>query len=319
MAHGFTSPHSAYGTTSTQTVHGLTIPHLTHGPTSILTARESNSPYTAHGPTSPYSAYGTTSTLTVYAPTRLMTDNKPISSVSMPRLKIRAHYKHMSEFERGRTIGFKEAGKYIPRLMDCLNPPNYEVPPNFSNTTIAAPKQPCADKTLSTKPWNTGLGNWREQPLPGFHYPGSKGYYPGTIKLGSKTFFFLEDGNHEKDNDTSQILTSSHITGIKYLNNSISAETFANLPLTIKRYIARGVFPTVQVSSGVVQPFYGWGSTRVMSLSRDQHYAVGVDAWHSACLACLCIESKYQASNENDLFKPFVFGHEHPSTGENMI
>ncbi|UYV61580.1 hypothetical protein LAZ67_1005361 [Cordylochernes scorpioides] len=34
----------------------------------------------------------------------------PISTVSMPRRKIRAHYEHMSEFETGRAIGLKEAG-----------------------------------------------------------------------------------------------------------------------------------------------------------------------------------------------------------------
>ncbi|UYV62219.1 Transposase, partial [Cordylochernes scorpioides] len=34
----------------------------------------------------------------------------PISIVSMPRQKIRAHYEHMSEFETGRAIGLKEAG-----------------------------------------------------------------------------------------------------------------------------------------------------------------------------------------------------------------
>ncbi|UYV84223.1 hypothetical protein LAZ67_X001577 [Cordylochernes scorpioides] len=34
----------------------------------------------------------------------------PISTVSRPRRKIRAHYKHMSEFETGRAIGLKEAG-----------------------------------------------------------------------------------------------------------------------------------------------------------------------------------------------------------------
>ncbi|UYV83505.1 K02A2.6-like, partial [Cordylochernes scorpioides] len=33
----------------------------------------------------------------------------PISTVSMPRGKIRAHYEHMSEFETGRAIGLKEA------------------------------------------------------------------------------------------------------------------------------------------------------------------------------------------------------------------
>ncbi|UYV67874.1 hypothetical protein LAZ67_5002322 [Cordylochernes scorpioides] len=31
---------------------------------------------------------------------------------------------------------------------------------------------------------------------------GSKGHFPGTIKLRSKTFFFLEDGNHEKTMET---------------------------------------------------------------------------------------------------------------------
>ncbi|UYV82611.1 hypothetical protein LAZ67_22000131 [Cordylochernes scorpioides] len=35
----------------------------------------------------------------------------PISTVSMPRRKIRAHYEHMSEFETGRAIGLKEAGR----------------------------------------------------------------------------------------------------------------------------------------------------------------------------------------------------------------
>ncbi|UYV71394.1 hypothetical protein LAZ67_8002960 [Cordylochernes scorpioides] len=34
----------------------------------------------------------------------------PISTVSMPRRKIRAHYEQMSEFETGRAIGLKEAG-----------------------------------------------------------------------------------------------------------------------------------------------------------------------------------------------------------------
>ncbi|UYV75100.1 hypothetical protein LAZ67_12002467 [Cordylochernes scorpioides] len=34
----------------------------------------------------------------------------PISTVSMPRRKIRAYYEHMSEFETGRVIGLKEAG-----------------------------------------------------------------------------------------------------------------------------------------------------------------------------------------------------------------
>ncbi|UYV76601.1 hypothetical protein LAZ67_14001425, partial [Cordylochernes scorpioides] len=34
----------------------------------------------------------------------------PISTVSMPRRKIRAHYEHMSEFDTGRAIGLKEAG-----------------------------------------------------------------------------------------------------------------------------------------------------------------------------------------------------------------
>ncbi|UYV82953.1 B3GNT1 [Cordylochernes scorpioides] len=34
----------------------------------------------------------------------------PISTVSMPRRKIRAPYEHMSEFETGRAIGLKEAG-----------------------------------------------------------------------------------------------------------------------------------------------------------------------------------------------------------------
>ncbi|UYV70155.1 hypothetical protein LAZ67_7002015, partial [Cordylochernes scorpioides] len=34
----------------------------------------------------------------------------PISTVSMPSRKIRAHYEHMSEFETGRAIGLKEAG-----------------------------------------------------------------------------------------------------------------------------------------------------------------------------------------------------------------
>ncbi|UYV81085.1 hypothetical protein LAZ67_19002733 [Cordylochernes scorpioides] len=34
----------------------------------------------------------------------------PISTVSMPRRKIRAHYEQMSEFETGRVIGLKEAG-----------------------------------------------------------------------------------------------------------------------------------------------------------------------------------------------------------------
>ncbi|UYV71668.1 hypothetical protein LAZ67_8004049 [Cordylochernes scorpioides] len=34
----------------------------------------------------------------------------PISTVSMPHRKIRAHYEHMSEIETGRAIGLKEAG-----------------------------------------------------------------------------------------------------------------------------------------------------------------------------------------------------------------
>ncbi|UYV62778.1 hypothetical protein LAZ67_2001908 [Cordylochernes scorpioides] len=34
----------------------------------------------------------------------------PISTVSIPRRKIRAHYEHMSKFETGRAIGLKEAG-----------------------------------------------------------------------------------------------------------------------------------------------------------------------------------------------------------------
>ncbi|UYV68097.1 hypothetical protein LAZ67_5003053 [Cordylochernes scorpioides] len=41
----------------------------------------------------------------------------PISTVSMPRRNIRAHYEHMSEFETGRTIGFKEAAC---RPLQCL-------------------------------------------------------------------------------------------------------------------------------------------------------------------------------------------------------
>ncbi|UYV68417.1 hypothetical protein LAZ67_5004273 [Cordylochernes scorpioides] len=38
------------------------------------------------------------------------TKNTPISTVSMPRRKIRAHYENMLEFETGRAIGLKEAG-----------------------------------------------------------------------------------------------------------------------------------------------------------------------------------------------------------------
>ncbi|UYV78551.1 K02A2.6-like [Cordylochernes scorpioides] len=43
------------------------------------------------------------------------------------------------------------------------------------------------------------------QNSPAFRQPGSKGHYPGTIKLGSRTFFFLEDGNHDKDNGGTNI------------------------------------------------------------------------------------------------------------------
>ncbi|UYV72285.1 K02A2.6-like, partial [Cordylochernes scorpioides] len=39
-----------------------------------------------------------------------VTHSTPISTVSMPRRKIRAHCEHMSEFETGRAIGLKEAG-----------------------------------------------------------------------------------------------------------------------------------------------------------------------------------------------------------------
>ncbi|UYV72486.1 hypothetical protein LAZ67_9003354 [Cordylochernes scorpioides] len=38
------------------------------------------------------------------------TGSTPITTVSMPRRKMCAHYEHMSEFERGRSIGLKEAG-----------------------------------------------------------------------------------------------------------------------------------------------------------------------------------------------------------------
>ncbi|UYV82839.1 hypothetical protein LAZ67_22001036 [Cordylochernes scorpioides] len=37
-------------------------------------------------------------------------NSTPISTVSMPRRKICAHYEHMSEFETGRAIGLKEVG-----------------------------------------------------------------------------------------------------------------------------------------------------------------------------------------------------------------
>ncbi|UYV84357.1 hypothetical protein LAZ67_X001927 [Cordylochernes scorpioides] len=40
----------------------------------------------------------------------LLSNSTPISTVSMPPQKIRAHYEHMSEFETGRANGLKEAG-----------------------------------------------------------------------------------------------------------------------------------------------------------------------------------------------------------------
>ncbi|UYV77764.1 hypothetical protein LAZ67_15002190 [Cordylochernes scorpioides] len=46
----------------------------------------------------------------LWAPRSHLTTSTPISTVSMPRRKIRAHYEHISEFETGRAIGLKEAG-----------------------------------------------------------------------------------------------------------------------------------------------------------------------------------------------------------------